>query len=49
MDDHAAMLAIQEVLDGTEWNSNTLEAIAKIMTDAGYRIRDLDEVDHGEA
>ncbi len=28
MDDHEAMLAIQELLDGVEWNSDTLGQIA---------------------
>jgi len=41
-----ALLAIQEILDGTEWDSDTTEAIAQIMVQAGYRIRDLDEKDH---
>lgn len=45
MDDHAAMLAIQELMDGTEWNSGTLDQIAEIMIAAGYRIRDLNDVD----
>jgi hypothetical protein len=45
MSDHDAMLAIQECLDGTEWNSNTLEEVAAIMTAAGYKIRDLDDVE----
>ena len=40
-----ALLAIQELMDGTEWNSDTLEAIAQVMINAGYRIRDLDDVD----
>ena len=39
MNDHEAMLAIQELLDGVEWNSDTLPEIAKIMVEAGYRIR----------
>jgi hypothetical protein len=41
--DHHAMLSIQTLLDGVEWSSDTLEAIAKIMTNAGYPIRDIDE------
>jgi hypothetical protein len=43
MNDHTAMLLIQELLDGVEWNSNTLESIAAVMTAAGYKIRDLDD------
>jgi hypothetical protein len=41
--DHEAMLAIQQVLDGTEWNSDTFEAIAQIVTDAGHAIRDMND------
>lgn len=44
MTDHDAMLAIQELLDGVEWNSNTLSEVANILQHAGYRVRDLDEV-----
>jgi hypothetical protein len=43
--DHEALLAIQELLDGVEWSPKTLDRIAAIMTDAGYRIRDLDDDD----
>jgi len=39
MNDHDAMLAIQEQLDGTEWTPDTLEEIARIMIAAGYVIR----------
>lgn len=45
MNDHDLLLAIQELLDGTEWNADTLEAIATLMVDSGWRIRDLDDVD----
>jgi hypothetical protein len=40
-----ALLAIQEQLDGVEWTPDTLERIAEIMVRAGYRIRDLTDVD----
>lgn len=46
--DSDAMLAIQEIMDGTEWNADTLEEIAKVMISAGYRIRDIDDVDREE-
>ena len=42
MNDHDAMLAIQEQLDGVEWSTETLESIAEILTSAGYEVRDLD-------
>jgi len=41
MTDHEAMLAIQDPMDGAEWNSDTLEAVAEIMVEAGYQIRDM--------
>lgn len=40
-----ALLAIQETLDGVEWNIDTLEDIADVLLQNGYRIRDLDDVD----
>lgn len=43
MTDHEIVLAIQELLDGVEWNAGTLDEIATLLTDNGYRIRDLDE------
>lgn len=43
--DHDAMLAIQECMDGVAWDSDTAEQIAQIMIDAGYRIRDCNDVD----
>ncbi|WFU52243.1 hypothetical protein QA639_21280 [Bradyrhizobium pachyrhizi] len=45
MNDHQAMLAIQEQMDGVEWDSDTLSAIGDIMINAGYRIRDMNDVD----
>jgi hypothetical protein len=45
MNDHEAMLAIQQELDGTEWTAETFERIAEILQHAGYRIRDLDDRD----
>jgi hypothetical protein len=45
MFDHEAMLAIQQELDGVEWTADTLERVAEILHQAGYRIRDLDDRD----
>jgi hypothetical protein len=45
MDGQDLLLAIQQELDGVEWNSDTLERIAALMVDSGYRIRDCDDVD----
>lgn len=38
-----ALLAIQELMDGVEWTPDTLDQIADILRDAGYRVRDLNE------
>ncbi len=38
-----ALLAIQGLMNGVEWNSDTTTAIAEIMIAAGYPIRDLNE------
>lgn len=43
MSDNDALLAIQELMDGTEWTPATLEQIARIMERAGYRIRNLED------
>jgi hypothetical protein len=40
-----AMLKIQELLDGVEWTPDTLNEIAAIMIEAGYRIRDKNDND----
>lgn len=45
MTDYDAMLAIQDLLDGQVWSPDTLEDIAKIMVNAGYRIRDAEDID----
>jgi len=45
MNDHDAMLAIQELMDGVEWNADTLKEIANVLELAGYRVRDLDDRD----
>jgi hypothetical protein len=49
MDDHDLLLAIQNRLDGIEWSSDTLEEIAQLMVNSGYRIRDSGDVDREPA
>jgi len=43
MTDHDIILTIQEMLDGVEWNADTLATIAELLSENGYRVRDLDE------
>jgi hypothetical protein len=43
MTDSEIILAIQALLDRTEWSSDTLEHIANLLTRNGYVIRDLNE------
>lgn len=43
MNDHDVILAIHALLDGTAWDADTLDEIAKILDDNGYRVRDLAE------
>lgn len=38
-----ALLEIQTLMDGVEWTPDTLEAIAKVMEEAGYPIGDTKE------
>jgi hypothetical protein len=40
IDPYAVLDAITETLDGQEWSSDTLDAIATILREAGYPIRD---------
>lgn len=39
MNDHDAMLEIQQLMDGEVWTADTLDAIAAILQRAGYRVR----------
>lgn len=38
-----ALHEIQDLLSGREWSADTLDAVAKIMGDAGFHIYDADE------
>jgi hypothetical protein len=42
MNDHEIVLAIQDLLDGVEWDVDTLNAIAEVLAANGYAIHDLD-------
>lgn len=42
MNDHDLLLAIQELLDGTEWSADTIEQVALLMEQNGYHISDFD-------
>jgi hypothetical protein len=42
-----ALEAIRDILDGTEWSSDTAPLIAEVMRQAGYQIRDPSEVEEG--
>jgi len=37
-----ALLKIQELLSGVEWSPATLEDIAQVMEEAGYKIEHID-------
>lgn len=39
---------IARLMDGSEWNADMLEEIAQHLRDAGYEIREADEVDDDE-
>lgn len=49
VNDHEIVLAIQEELDGSEWTSATLDRIATLLIDNGYRVRDLADADREAA
>jgi energy-converting hydrogenase A subunit M len=42
MTDHEIVVLIQRFLDGTEWNADTLDAIATLLNENGYPVRDVD-------
>lgn len=37
-----ALLKIQELMSGVSWTPETLNEIAEVMEEAGYKIEDLD-------
>lgn len=45
MDDRDILLEIQGELDGVEWTLDTLETIAALLRDNGYRVRDINDRD----
>jgi hypothetical protein len=45
MGDVDLLMAIQELLDGVEWDSDTLEDIATLLNDNGYQVRDPNDLE----
>jgi hypothetical protein len=45
MNDHDLLLNIQELLDGVEWTPTTLDTIADLLRESGYRVRDKNDRD----
>ena len=43
MTDSDLLLAIQELLSGTVWTSDTLDEIAELMRESGYEIKEVKE------
>ena len=44
MDDKEILLAIQELLDGTQWYTETVDQISMIVERAGYPVRTFGEM-----
>lgn len=42
--DSAALQKIANLLDGVEWNSGMLDTIASICEEAGYQVRDIQDM-----
>jgi hypothetical protein len=42
MNDHEIILAIQDLMDGTAWDSSTMNDICQLLVNNGYAIHDLD-------
>jgi hypothetical protein len=40
--DHELVLAIQDLMDGTAWDADTLQEIARLLVSMGYQLHDLD-------
>lgn len=47
--DTRAMKAIAQVLSGVEWDSNTVDEVARIIRNHGYEILDSEEEDDHDA
>ena len=43
LDEVGAIIRIQEILSGSEWNADTLNDIANVMTEVGYPIGEPDD------
>lgn len=48
MNQSDALDAIAALLDGQEWSPDTLDDIARILRDAGYEIRDCNDIEEGD-
>ncbi len=44
MDAHEILKRIQGHLDLVEWDADTLDEIAQVLRDAGYPVRDVDDM-----
>jgi len=49
IEEHNAIGAIHAILDaeGEEWDSETMSAVAEVITDLGFEIRDPNEFEEG--
>ncbi|HCL4132417.1 TPA: hypothetical protein N2C61_003525 [Pseudomonas aeruginosa] len=45
MSPEEALKAIQNIMSGEEWSTDTLDAIRDVMEEAGYEIQDVEEVE----
>lgn len=43
---YIAIKHMHEIMDGTEWNADTLDAIAAVLMGLGLRIREPEVPDH---
>jgi len=43
MNDHEIILAIQELMNQVEWDADTLEEIASLLDDNGYKVGDISD------
>ncbi len=48
MNDHEIILAIQELMSQVEWDASTLDEIADLLDDNGYKVGDISDEEDTE-
>jgi hypothetical protein len=43
VDDHSLIVAIQEILSGKVWSPESLQAVADVLQEAGYMLKEVED------